>query len=359
MDKNWLVQINESLVFAIILTAWVIYRVIRNLTIEKVDLAQEVFVNLAFVYGCLVFKVTFFPMIIVLYAFDPYDSNLVPLVRTIQMIQNASLLGVIKNLFGNLVLLAPLGIFLPIFFEPIRQVRKIVVAGFLVSLSIELSQFILKVRIFDVDDLIFNTLGVLVGFLVFLLFNKVSALSGLFARLSSKVRRGWNRAFTAYSLFTLLGLLSIYTYQIVQQTETRTAIINTLPSTHQTLLATPKFGDFMFVFSQSDQGDKSYAIYRRVFFNRFTVFEWGDLHLDENNYQVSGMSTGDVMNYFVIARSNEKAVSMISENLTFPLVNVGDYYFSYARFPLNQSDRYFSFHFLGSQKNDLELSMEH
>ena len=164
------------------------------------------------------------------------------------------------------------------------------------------------------------------------------------------------KAFLGYSMFVLLAFLSIYSYQIAQQTETETDILNALPAIHQTPLGTPKFGEFMFVFSQSDQGGKSYALYRRVFFNRYTLFEWGDLHLNENSYTVSGQSFGHAMSYFVIARSQENAVSMTSKGSRFPVIEVGEYYFSYARLPLNQPDRILSFHFLDSQGHELALA---
>ncbi len=357
METNSLVQINEGLVLAALVLAWAVYRIIRSLALRKVDLVREGLLNLAFLYGWFVFRVTFFPMIIVLYAFDPHSSNLIPLVGIIRMIQHGSAPVIVRNLVGNLVLLAPLGFLLPAFFKPVRRVEKMLGIGFLVSLGIELTQLLLKVRIFDVDDLILNTLGVLIGFSALLLLSKLSILSRLLARLSGQVRKGQAKGFIAYGLVALLAFLAIYSYQIMRQTETRTAIVDTLPSRQQTLLGTPRFGEFMFVFSQSDQGDKSYALYRRVFFNRYTLLQWGDLSLDGNVYTVSAMSTGQAMNYFVIARSREEAVAMTSEELRFPLVQVGEYYFSYARLPLNQPDRYLSFRFLDPQGNELGLSM--
>lgn len=358
MNTNSLVQINEGLVFAVIAIVWVLYRIIRNLMVGKVDFVREAVLNLAFLYGCLVFEVTFFPMVIVLYSFDPYDSNLIPLVGTLQMIQHASRLAVIRNLAGNLILLMPLGFFLPIFFKPVRQVWKILGTGFLVSLSIELSQLFLAVRIFDVDDLIFNTLSVLIGFLFFRIFIKVSFLSRMFEKIANSKRKWQIRAFAGYCAFVTLAFLSIYSYQIVQQTETETDILNTLPAIQQTSLGASKFGGFMFVFSQSGQGNKFFALYRRVFFNRYTLFEWGDLHLDENHYTVSGQSFGHAMSYFVIARSQGKAVTMASEGSRFPVVEIGEYYFSYASFPLNESDHILSFHFLDSQGHELALAKE-
>ena len=62
------------------------------------------------------------------------------------------------------------------------------------------------------------------------------------------------------------------------------------------------------------------------------------------------------MSYFVIARSQQKAVSMTSEGSEFPLVKVGEYYFSYARLPLSEPDHILSFHFLDPQGHELALA---
>ncbi len=359
---NSLVVINETLVFTVIIAAWVVYRLARNLILRQFNPAREVLLSLAFIYGCLVFKVTFFPIAISLYAFDPYDSNLVPLVRTLHLIQYGSLLTVMRNIVGNLVLLAPFGFFLPIFFRPVHRVWKMLGIGFLVSLGIELFQLVLKLRIFDVDDLIFNTISVLIGYLAFLLLSKVSFLHQLFDKVSSQPRRGQLSAFFAYSAFAMLAFLSIYTYQFTLQTQTERDILNAQPATQQSFLGAPKFGEFLILVSQTGQGDKSYAIYRRVFFKRYTIIQWGDLKLGENIYSVSGMSTGHAMNFFITARSQEKVSAMTLGTARYPVAQVGDYYFSYARLPLNPQDASFpildSLALLDSQGNELGISKE-
>ena len=63
------------------------------------------------------------------------------------------------------------------------------------------------------------------------------------------------------------------------------------------------------------------------------------------------------MNYFVIAMSQEEVSAMTSYGVRFPVVTVGEYHFSYARTPIDQPDRFFSFHFIDSQGVDLALSM--
>lgn len=65
----------------------------------------------------------------------------------------------------NAVMFAPLGFLLPLIFERYRRWGRTLTAGFLTSLTVELIQ-LFTFRATDVDDLIMNTLGTLVGFLI-------------------------------------------------------------------------------------------------------------------------------------------------------------------------------------------------
>ena len=65
----------------------------------------------------------------------------------------------------NAVMFAPLGFLLPLIFERYRRWGRTLAAGFLTSLTVELIQ-LFTFRATDVDDLIMNTLGTLVGFLI-------------------------------------------------------------------------------------------------------------------------------------------------------------------------------------------------
>ena len=65
----------------------------------------------------------------------------------------------------NAVMFAPLGFLLPAYFERYRRWGRTLEAGVLTSLTVELIQ-LFTFRTTDVDDLILNTLGALVGFLL-------------------------------------------------------------------------------------------------------------------------------------------------------------------------------------------------
>lgn len=73
----------------------------------------------------------------------------------------------------NIILFIPLGIFLPILYKKYRNFRSVTVFGFLTSLFIEIMQ-IFSHRATDIDDLITNTLGTIIGYLIAkILVNKI------------------------------------------------------------------------------------------------------------------------------------------------------------------------------------------
>jgi glycopeptide antibiotics resistance protein len=77
----------------------------------------------------------------------------------------------IVNILGNLFLLVPLSMIVPIIFEKFRRIKEIIVLSLLVSVLIEflryLSMFLGNRRSVDIDDIILNTLSSIIGFGVY------------------------------------------------------------------------------------------------------------------------------------------------------------------------------------------------
>lgn len=70
------------------------------------------------------------------------------------------------NLFGNVIIFVPFGFFLPMA-SRYRSFFSTVFYSFGLSLCVETFQLVTKVGSFDVDDLLLNTIGGLVGYVVF------------------------------------------------------------------------------------------------------------------------------------------------------------------------------------------------
>lgn len=78
---------------------------------------------------------------------------------------------VFLNLCGNVIGFIPFGFILPVLSRKMRKGPAVVFLGFLLSAFIECMQLILRVGSCDVDDVILNTAGVTVGYLLFRICN--------------------------------------------------------------------------------------------------------------------------------------------------------------------------------------------
>ncbi len=77
------------------------------------------------------------------------------------------------NIGGNILGFCPFGFMLPVLSRRYRKVLKTVCRGFFLSLFVECMQLVLCVGSFDVDDIMLNTFGTLLGFLGFLVINSM------------------------------------------------------------------------------------------------------------------------------------------------------------------------------------------
>lgn len=76
------------------------------------------------------------------------------------------------NLIGNVVIFIPFGFFMP-WASRFRSFFLTLVYSFGFSLVVETFQFITKVGSFDVDDLLLNTIGGILGYILFVICNSI------------------------------------------------------------------------------------------------------------------------------------------------------------------------------------------
>ena len=104
-----------------------------------------------------------------------YHYNLV-LFREIMRFWNyrdqLGIFSVFANLAGNILIFIPFGFFMPVASEH-RNFFVTVMDTFLLSLIIEVIQLLTKVGCFDVDDLLLNTIGGVVGYIIFMISNVI------------------------------------------------------------------------------------------------------------------------------------------------------------------------------------------
>jgi len=100
----------------------------------------------------------------------PLWVNFVPFVY---LLDYPNLRVTLLNVIGNTAMFIPLGVVWPAVFRDLNTHWKVVAAGVGVSLTIEVLQLPFFDRATDVDDLILNTLGYLLGYGSYLLVKKL------------------------------------------------------------------------------------------------------------------------------------------------------------------------------------------
>ena len=71
----------------------------------------------------------------------------------------------------NLIMFFPMGIFLPILSHRLRNLKQIFFMSLTMSLGIELIQFMTERGFFQLDDVVMNVLGTIIGFIIWKMCN--------------------------------------------------------------------------------------------------------------------------------------------------------------------------------------------
>lgn len=97
-------------------------------------------------------------------------NNLIPFKTILFMLTDRNREYSFLNIGGNVLLFAPLGFLAPLLFKKLNRFPTVLLFGFSASLIVELSQFIISCilgftyRSFDVDDILLNAVGTILGF---------------------------------------------------------------------------------------------------------------------------------------------------------------------------------------------------
>ena len=165
-------EITYKGLFIFITLAWAAIRVICGIRNQKVDWRHEG--KLLTVYICLVViaRIVYFPMRLVdgriaslildVDKIFPLWINLIPIVHLFDVYD-----GWLINIIGNITMFIPVGLAWPFCFKKLDTLGKTVLAGAGFSLFIEITQLPFFDRCSDVDDLIMNTTGILIGALIY------------------------------------------------------------------------------------------------------------------------------------------------------------------------------------------------
>ena len=124
------------------------------------------------------------------------SNNFIPL-KEILRYNNMSRLF-IKNVLGNMIMFLPFGFFTSYYLKS-EKIHLPFFLTLIASVSIEATQLIIG-RVFDVDDIILNLLGGILGYYVYTILRIIST------KLPSFCRKDWFLNF--FSIFLLCGLIT-------------------------------------------------------------------------------------------------------------------------------------------------------
>ena len=180
-----MIEISYAAAVAGISFVWLAVRSIVWARQKKICWRREV--ELLLVYICLIVvtRFTFFPFgrvdgRIAPLLFDtdtmwPPRYNLKPLIYLADYPTDREIL---LNFIGNVAMFIPIGIIWPAVFRRLNTRGKVIAAGVGLSVCIEILQMPFCDRVSDVDDLILNSLGFLMGYGIYLLVKHIKKAKG-------------------------------------------------------------------------------------------------------------------------------------------------------------------------------------
>ena len=168
--------ISYGSVMAGITALWFFFRTVVCLRQKRICWKQEAQLLLVYICIIVVTRFTFFPFSKVNGQVQPllFDAskifppriNLLPIVY---LFDYPIFREALINFIGNTAMFIPLGIVWPSVFKQLDTHGKVIAAGVGYSLLIELVQLLFFDRVSDIDDLILNSLGFLLGYGIYLL----------------------------------------------------------------------------------------------------------------------------------------------------------------------------------------------
>ena len=180
-----MVQISYFFTMLLISFIWISVRAVVCIRQKHISWKRELQLILVYICIVVVARFTFFPFFKVDGKIQPllFDAalmfppriNLAPLVN---LLNYEVFKEMLINVIGNTTMFIPLGIVWPAVFKKLDTHTKVIAAGIGFSLCIEILQLLFFDRVTDIDDLILNSLGFLIGYGIYLLVKAVGRKIG-------------------------------------------------------------------------------------------------------------------------------------------------------------------------------------
>lgn len=89
--------------------------------------------------------------------------RLKPILSSIEYYKQAPFISIIINLFGNIIVFIPFG-FLGILYSKFNNFKTLIIYFLSGIIIVEFLQYITRRGVFDIDDIVLNSLGAFIGF---------------------------------------------------------------------------------------------------------------------------------------------------------------------------------------------------
>ena len=176
-----MIQISYISMIVFISIIWCLIRLGCAIKNKSIHYKREIQLLLVYICIVVVARFTFFPFSTVNGKIQPlifesskafsFRINWIPFVNLFDYPETRDIL---INVIGNTAMFIPLGIVWPGVNKGLDTHWKVISAGIGVSLCIEILQLPFYDRVSDVDDLLLNSLGFIIGYLLYLLAKLVS-----------------------------------------------------------------------------------------------------------------------------------------------------------------------------------------
>lgn len=166
-DPNIEVNYFIRLLIIIIASIFVIIgnKIYSNNYVEKLEDKKKM-LKLSQIIVFIYYVILLFNMV-VFARYNSIDSyNLIPFKSIVDIFKNGTTYEVIINIFGNLLVFMPLEYFLIELFK-VKKFSLNFIFSFGIILLIELFQYVFKVGVLDIDDLILCTFGMMIFYIIY------------------------------------------------------------------------------------------------------------------------------------------------------------------------------------------------
>ena len=329
-----MIQGNFIIASLISVIVWVICRICKCVKNKKVNIFREFILFVFFIYFLVLLKLTLFKWGIIEltnqfngYMYRQYGIfgiiNIVPFKETINIIadSNISLRNSLINVVGNILVFMPLGFFISMLFEKHNNLKKVLKIGFLSSLCIEICQLFVGSNVCDIDDVIYNTVGAVIGFICFRTFEKIIEKVNLKEKLNKIKDFHTENIFKKVAKgISIVGIIVVMSYIYAFYNQTASAEISDeqmgvkfFDCNKEDILLVKKFNNKKFYLINQDYGIQVSSVNKYILNRYVYTGEFADIENDKYGYIQEWINEDDSQNRMtpIVYGKNKNASKII------------------------------------------------